>query len=785
MSRLGKITLAFGATGQVGEEPLSFEARPINLIVGPNNSGKSLFLRELSGVNPRRERRRFQRPSRTVTPPKIISSVEWSPETVAETRQEIVRLVLEGDEEEDHESEWSKGIAVRPWDELLAALEAAAKELEIQRTRVLTAIWNELEFLPAELREFSELQRATDTDDDSIATAVLGLGMVGFVMLKHAAREHEASDPDSAGADTAVPEAEVVLLPPTLARLEHSLGSYWSACLEIMSRLGIADPGVSFEEISDARTFMGLVRVKINKEVPVFGGRIADWLGRELGVPAADPVNIDGFERALELIETIVEPARLRNLCSRLQQIERDCGWSNPEIRAEFSKEVLYLDGLARLTMTSPGQLSPYGDQEEDGPPILNLLKSEQDRKLLRKAVAEVLGAQLVIDMVSQAPKVLWKLLPQAPPDGLEARYEQQTADFVGPAIDIAERSDGIHALVGMFAAMFAKGADVVFIDEPEAFLHPPLVRKFARQLVDIAKTHNLQFFIATHSPDLLGGFAPSARDINILRLSYDDSGPTPVATARLLHQNALRRLALDPLLRSESALSALFCDGAVVCEAPADRTLYQEINERLVLYGDPKEGVESCAFLNAQNWQTVGRIMRPLREMGVAAAAILDADVLFDADLTKVLEAAQVPKAIRKSLLQMRAEFRANVRTRLAQARSLDDEARDKLNLKHDVIAELTRDEREIFEHLINVFAQFGLFVVPHGELECWLTPMGLVPNTDNKRKWFEEALQTLGWDPDDPDYRKPQDDDIWQFMRQIAAWIADPQRKGTSPAD
>ena len=44
MTSLGEIVLKFGASGAGGEEPLRFTAGHINLLVGPNNAGKSLML---------------------------------------------------------------------------------------------------------------------------------------------------------------------------------------------------------------------------------------------------------------------------------------------------------------------------------------------------------------------------------------------------------------------------------------------------------------------------------------------------------------------------------------------------------------------------------------------------------------------------------------------------------------------------------------------------------------------------------------------------------------------
>ena len=61
-----------------------------------------------------------------------------------------------------------------------------------------------------------------------------------------------------------------------------------------------------------------------------------------------------------------------------------------------------------------------------------------------------------------------------------------------------------------------------------------------------------------------------------------------------------------DPLLRSTRGLGALFHEGAVVCEADADRVFYAEVKERLLAHR--AGGADGVVFLNAQNNQTVRR---------------------------------------------------------------------------------------------------------------------------------------------------------------------------------
>lgn len=86
-----------------------------------------------------------------------------------------------------------------------------------------------------------------------------------------------------------------------------------------------------------------------------------------------------------------------------------------------------------------------------------------------------------------------------------------------------------------------------------------------------------------------------------------------------------------SPLMRSTGALSALFHEGAVVCEGDSDRTLYQEINDRLSAF-DHRRSAEAL-FLNAHSKQATAKLAGPLREMGIPAAVVVDFDILKPSD--------------------------------------------------------------------------------------------------------------------------------------------------------
>src|SRR5690606_8515102 len=116
-------------------------------------------------------------------------------------------------------------------------------------------------------------------------------------------------------------------------------------------------------------------------------------------------------------------------------------------------------------------------------------------------------------------------------------------------------------------------------IDEPEAFLHPPLASLLGQRLAELSREKRLALVAATHSPAFLEGVIRSGVGVNVLRLGFDGS----IGSAKLLPAEGAAALVNNTLLRSASALHGLFHRAAIVVEGDSDRVFYQEINSRLV----------------------------------------------------------------------------------------------------------------------------------------------------------------------------------------------------------
>jgi len=257
-------------------------------------------------------------------------------------------------------------------------------------------------------------------------------------------------------------------------------------------------------------------------------------------------------------------------------------------------------------------------------------------------------------------------------------------------------------------------------------------------------------------------GCIQSGAPVNIVRLTYRAG----VATARLLPSADILKLMRNPLLRSTGVLSGLFYEFVVVTESDADRAFYQEINERLLNFKS-EWGIPNCLFINAQNKQTVQTIIRPLRQLGIPAAGLVDVDVLKDggATWTDLLSSANVPAIAHQPLAAMRSAIK----------QAMDNTGE---NMKRDGgVAILPQPDQEAALNLLSQLAEYGIFVVPGGELESWLKPLAAPGHGPS---WLIGVFEKMGEDPGAHDFQKPSDDDVWAFMRTMKAWLIDSNRKG-----
>lgn len=425
-----------------------------------------------------------------------------------------------------------------------------------------------------------------------------------------------------------------------------------------------------------------------------------------------------------------------------------------------LTHSTLLLDGRSRINLVNN---QGSGDLQQSPQSSFQVLFiNDLKRKEVRRIVQEAFGTYFVIDPTALG-NFRVRLSNREPETNMEERgIHAEAVEFHSKAQLIEEASDGVKAFTGILTELIAGDPRVLLIDEPEAFLHPSLASKLGYEISRAALSEDKRVFVSTHSPMFVMGCIQSGAPVNIIRLTYRGGA----ATSRILPSADILEMMRNPLLRSTGVLSALFYEFVVITESDADRAFYQEINERLLRL-KPEWGIPNCLFINAQNKQTVQTILRPLRDLGIPAVGIVDIDILKDGGSTwaNLLTSANIPDLSKGPLATMRAAVKTAM-----DVTGLDMKRAGGINI-------LKGSDCEAAAGLLNQLAEYGIFVVPHGELESWLMSLGA---TGHGPTWLINIFEKMGEDSDVPEYIKPEDGDVWEFIGRIKQWLIDGNRKG-----
>jgi len=282
----------------------------------------------------------------------------------------------------------------------------------------------------------------------------------------------------------------------------------------------------------------------------------------------------------------------------------------------------------------------------------------------------------------------------------------------------------------------------LVFLDEPEAHLHPPQARVAGKNISERAKRS--QVFIATHSIELLRGLLQGSAPVVIIRLSREEM----VTTVATLGGEELMSAWSDPLVRYSGALSGLMHKGVVICESEGD-CLYYEV---ALDYLRNKHGLTSphdLLFVYAGGKGAAQKLVPALRGLKVPVCVLTDFDMLRTWDLVKILlpmlggaaqDYEQDWRAINDHLSRGKARKISEVAKALGEclAKWEGDGIYDKANKKAlgSLLNVELRGWDEAKEHGLNALksepltkakglleelSQFGLTICPFGQLESF----------------------------------------------------------------
>lgn len=252
--------------------------------------------------------------------------------------------------------------------------------------------------------------------------------------------------------------------------------------------------------------------------------------------------------------------------------------------------------------------------------PLQVLYDDEELEAKLDHIYARAFGSHLLVNRFAGQSIYLHVGTPPIVGPG-EDRLSKSYRERLGKLPLVQGQGDGIRAFVGILLNALVADRDALFIDEPEAFLHPPQAAMLGRILASETPADR-QLFISTHSTDFLRGLLEEADTrVRVVRITRDGD------TNRIaeLSPRSVSEVWSDPLLRYSKVLDGLFHDGVVVCEGDADCRFYSAMIEA-VNKGQPRPDLW---FVYGAGKSRIAAIIRALGAIKVPIRVVADFDIL------------------------------------------------------------------------------------------------------------------------------------------------------------
>lgn len=191
--------------------------------------------------------------------------------------------------------------------------------------------------------------------------------------------------------------------------------------------------------------------------------------------------------------------------------------------------------------------------------------------------------------------------------------------------VALESQGDGMRSFAAVtLHVLAARTHSIQFLDEPEAFLHPPQARLLGRYIAQ-NRPGNSQLFISTHSTDVLDGLIEGGSDkVRIVRLRREGN----VNRVKELGKEKTKSVAKDTLARFSRVFDGIFFEHVVICEADADCMLYQSILNLPSISGDRRPDV---LFVHTSGKHRMAKLADTLLSLDVPVSVIADIDLLND----------------------------------------------------------------------------------------------------------------------------------------------------------
>lgn len=358
--------------------------------------------------------------------------------------------------------------------------------------------------------------------------------------------------------------------------------------------------------------------------------------------------------------------------------------------------------------------------------------------KVINETVQKVFGFRVGFDDIRQSEAFLRILPESAHPRKWESEIEKSHW-WENNSPLICDQGDGIKAFLKLLITLQDDTVDIVFIDEPETFLHPPQRRAIGEAIV-VAAAMGKQVFVATHDADVVRGLLTGSLNPEVIYLNVTDKQHTIEninltslvdcgTAAKSISKNGVQML-------NEKVINSLFFDKTVLVESENDRLIYELFCQQR-LYSE----YQGRCFIGLHGSDTVLNLFDLMKASGMSVCCIVDLDFLLSKDLSSTFVNSLNPKLREKHVSFSEV---------LHERRDYSD---IKKRLKSNGLDFLEGEELDIAKKLIDSYSEYGIYIVPAGELESWFDCPGkngissMVSQIQNEENRFD-GLTSFLWD-------------------------------------
>lgn len=390
--------------------------------------------------------------------------------------------------------------------------------------------------------------------------------------------------------------------------------------------------------------------------------------------------------------------------------------------------------------------------------PIHYLQKDDALEQRFSNYFRQAFGTDLIVhrNAGSEVPLYIGeKPVPKIGEDRVSSTYlrELEKLDL------LHEQGDGMRSFVGVLLNAFISTHSILFIDEPEAFLHPPQARLLGKMLAKDLPAER-QLFLATHSEDFLKGLLDAnLSKLKIVRLQRENT----VNNVSTLNSADIKEIWNDSLLRHSNVLSGLFHSKVVICESDSDCRFFSAILS--AQYDEVGEIAPDVLFIHCGGKHRIPVVIKALKKLNVPLSVVSDFDVLNNINPIKLIfedlggtwvEVERDWELVKKEIELKRPEFLTiDLKKEIDDILNSTTERIFPKNKSSEINRALKKasawteakelgkayipsgNATQAFERIQLKFKEKGFFILEVGELECFVKSIG-----NHGPKWVNEVL-------------------------------------------